>query len=137
MPQWLYDSKGEMMKRLTMVFGLLFLLAGTARAEEAVQSLCFLSEVNLPKLESNFHQVQLGNDFVLIASMAPDESEPFYRKKIADELLSIELRERSYSDPDFLAGLELPLPSFTPLNIVLATDDLLNPTCGLRLNLFW
>ena len=125
------------MKKLAMTVGLLLLLAGVVGAEGTGQSLCFLSNLPMPKPVSDSYQMQLGADFVLVASVTREEAESLHEIQIADELLSIEIRERSYSDPDVFAGLQLPLPNFTPLNIVLATDDLLNPTCGLTLHLFW
>ena len=125
------------MKKLAMTVGLLLLLAGTVGAEEANQNEYFLSNLPMPTPVNNSYQMQLGTDFVLVAAVTREEAEPHHESQIADELLSIEIRERSYSDPDVFAGLQLPLPNFTPLNIVLATDDLLNPTCGLRLHLFW
>jgi hypothetical protein len=125
-----------MMKKLAMTIGLLLLLARAVGAEEASQNDCFWSNLPMPRPVSGSYQAQLGTDFVLVASI-PREEETLRESQIADELLSIEIRERSYSDPDVFAGLQLPLPNFTPLNIVLATDDLLNPTCGLTLHLFW
>ncbi|MEZ4484654.1 MAG: hypothetical protein R2864_08665 [Syntrophotaleaceae bacterium] len=46
------------------------------------------------------------------------------------------LRERAFTEASAFAGFEVELPT-SPLSIVFAADDLLNPACGLQLYLVW
>lgn len=61
---------------------------------------------------------------------------PDTENELPPELEPVLLRERAYTEATAFAGVQVALPT-SPLSIVLAADELLNPTCGLTLHLVW
>jgi hypothetical protein len=82
-------------------------------------------------------QVPIDAKVTLSVSVDREDAGPLPLNPVADELLPSQLRERSYSEPDAFAGLQVSLPKLSPVNLVLTTDDLLNPICGLTFHLVW
>jgi hypothetical protein len=61
---------------------------------------------------------------------------PDTENELPPELEPVLLRERAYTEASAFAGIQVALPT-SPLSIVFAADELLNPTCGLKLHLVW
>jgi hypothetical protein len=61
---------------------------------------------------------------------------PDTENELPPELEPALLRERAYTEASAFAGVQVALPT-SPLSIVLAADELLNPTYGLTLHLVW
>jgi len=61
---------------------------------------------------------------------------PDTENELPPELEPVLLRERAYTEASAFAGVQVALPT-SPLSIVLAADELLNPTYGLTLHLVW
>ncbi len=61
---------------------------------------------------------------------------PDTQNELPPELEPALLRERAFTEANAFAGVQIALPT-SPLSIVLAADELLNPTCGLKLHLVW
>lgn len=66
-----------------------------------------------------------------LGSHAPDTE-----NELPPELEPALLRERAFTEANAFAGVRIALPT-SPLSIVFAADELLNPTCGLTLHLVW
>jgi hypothetical protein len=58
------------------------------------------------------------------------------QNELPPELEPALLRERAFTEASAFAGVQVALPT-SPLSIVFAADELLNPTCGLKLHLVW
>jgi len=61
---------------------------------------------------------------------------PDTENELPPELEPALLRERAFTEANAFAGVQVALPT-SPLSIVFAADELLNPTCGLKLHLVW
>jgi hypothetical protein len=124
------------MREIALTLGALILFAGTAAAEGPVRHIALYKTVSLPEVTRSSQKISLGHGLTLVAPSRIEKVSPSSEDSRVDELPLL-LQERSFSEPDTVAGLELALPNFKPLNFVLAADDLMNPTCGLKLELVW
>lgn len=125
------------MKTLALAIGALLFLATAAAAEGPRKKRASFDPVRLPAVEQHSQPRPVDASITLTVSVACEDTVPLPLNPVADELLPAQLRERSYSEPDAFAGLQVALPNLSPVNVVLTTDDLLNPICGLRLRLVW
>jgi hypothetical protein len=131
------ERRRRLMKTLALAIGAMLLLATVAAAEGPHKKRVSINAVRLPAAAQHSHQVLVDTSLTLTVSVAREDVGPPPLNPIADELLPTQLRERSYSEPDAFAGLQVALPNLSPVNLVLTTDDLLNPICGLKLHLVW
>ncbi len=125
------------MKTLALAIGAMLFLATAAAAEGPRKNRASFNPVRLPAAVHQSQQMPVDASVSLAVSVAGEEAVPLPLNPVADELLPTQLRERSYSEPDAFAGLQVALPNLTPVNVVLTTDDFLNPICGLKLHLVW
>jgi hypothetical protein len=125
------------MKTLALAIGAMLLLATAAAAEGPRKNRVSINPVRLPAAAHQSQQMPVDAGLTLTVSVAGEDAGPLPLNPVADELLPTQLRERSYSEPDAFAGLQVALPNLTPVNVVLTTDDFLNPICGLKLHLVW
>jgi hypothetical protein len=125
------------MKTLVLTIGAILFLVGTAAAENPSRKISLFKTTKSSPASSDIRHFKMLPEITLVASVPAEKVVPSPKTPIADELLPSQLRERSYSEPDTFAGVQMSLPNFSPLNIVLAADDLLNPTCGIRFHLVW
>jgi len=121
------------MKQIVTIFGILLALTvGSASAGEG----------NLPALiDTEGRDLVAASvksvDLTLVAAPAALQNEPSDpANELPSELEPATLRERAYTKANAFAGVQVDLPT-SPLSIVVAADDLLNPTCGLKLHLVW
>ncbi len=120
------------MKQIMSMIGmLLVLMAATAGAE-----------VGLPDSEggpgaaavsSSSESFDLG---LLVVSPGIQAAASPAKKELPPALEPTVLRERVYAETSVFAGIQLDLPT-SPLSIVLAADEQMNPACGLQLHLVW
>lgn len=76
-------------------------------------------------------------ELTLVAAPASVKSHvPDTENELPPELEPALLRERAFTEANAFAGVQVALPT-SPLSIVFAADELLNPTCGLKLHLVW
>lgn len=76
-------------------------------------------------------------ELTLVAAPAnPGSYTPDTENEVPPELEPALLRERAFTEANAFAGVHVALPT-SPLSIVLAADELLNPTYGLKLHLVW
>lgn len=115
---------------LTLIGMLLVLTAGGA----------FAAEINLPATTDPSDGYLASSsaksvDLTLVAAPAARDAADA-ANELPPELEPTLLRERAFTEASAFAGFEVALPT-SPLSIVLAADDLLNPACGLKLHLVW
>lgn len=128
------------MKILALAIGAMLLLATAAAAEGPGKKRVSFNPERLPaavQQSQQPRQVLIDANIALSVSVAGEDAGLLPLNPVADELLPTQLRERSYSELDAFAGLQVALPNLSPVNVVLTTDDLLNPICGLKLHLVW
>jgi hypothetical protein len=128
------------MKILMLAIGAMLLLATAAVADGPRKTRVSFNPERLPaavQQSQQSEQVPIDANVTLSVSVVREDAGPLPLNPVADELLPSQLRERSYSEPDAFAGLQVGLPKLSPVNLVLTTDDLLNPICGLKLHLVW
>jgi hypothetical protein len=125
------------MKTLALAIVALMVLVTAAAAEGPRKKRVSFNPVRLPDSVRHSQQAPVETSVTLTVSVAGEDPGPLPLNPVADELLPAQLRERSYSEPDAFAGLQVGLPNFSPVNVVLTTDDFLNPICGLKLHLVW
>lgn len=128
------------MKILALAIGAMLLLATAAAADGPRKNRVSFNPERLPaavQQSQQSQQVPIDANVTLSVSVAREDAGPLPLNPVADELLPSQLRERSYSEPDAFAGLQVALPKLSPVNLVLTADDLLNPICGLTFNLVW
>jgi hypothetical protein len=125
------------MTKMALAIGLLLLLATTAGAEAAGENRPLFDGMALSARLALRPGVSIGPAFTLVVPIARQTLAPLPARRIAEELLPVQLRERSFSEPSGFAGLQVALPNLRPLNLVVTADDLLNPICGLKLHLVW
>ncbi len=96
------------------------------------------TELNLADATDADHAAAAKNvELTLVAAPAkPGSYAPDTQNEIPPELEPALLRERAFTEANAFAGVHVALPT-SPLSIVLAADELLNPTCGLKLHLVW
>ena len=119
------------MKQILTLIGMLVVLtAGSAVAAEII--LPVTPETSDSYLASpSARNVSLA----LVATPAAKDADAV-ENELPPELEPALLRERAFTEASAFAGFEVALPT-SPLSIVLAADDLRNPTCGLQLHLHW
>lgn len=126
----LFGRKGKSpMKQMMTILQVMLLLAiavGVASATELNLS----SETDSAMVEKNV-ELTLVAAPANVASHAPDTE-----NELPPELEPVLLRERAFTEANAFAGVQVALPT-SPLSIVFAADELLNPTCGLKLHLVW
>jgi hypothetical protein len=107
---------------------LLLMAAGIASA----------TELNLADAKNADYAAAAKNvELTLVAAPAnPGSYTPDTENELPPELEPALLRERSFTEANAFAGVQVALPT-SPLSIVLAADELLNPTYGLKLHLVW
>ena len=125
------------MKKWILGFGALFLFSGTAMAEMPNRQVALFKPAAMTVSSIARRPLKARPEFTLIVHAPEKKISPPPKTPIADELLPTLLRERAYSEPDAVAGFQMALPNLRPLNIVLAADDYLNPTWGLKIHLPW
>ncbi len=125
------------MKTLALAIGALAFLATAAAAEGPRKKGASFEPVRLPAVVQHSQPMPVDASVTLTVSVAGEDAGPLPLNPVADELLPAQLRERSYSELDAFAGLQVALPNLSPVNVVLTTDDFLNPICGLKLHLVW
>lgn len=125
------------MKTLALAIAAMLFLATAAAAEGPRKNRASFDPVRLPTAVHQPQQMPVDAGLTLTVSAAGEDAVPLPLNPVADELLPAQLRERSYSELDAFAGLQVALPNLNPVNVVLTTDDLLNPICGLKLHLVW
>lgn len=111
---------------MLQVILLLVITAGVASATELSLS-----------AESDSATMAKNVELTLVAAPATVGSHtPDTENELPPELEPALLRERAFTEATAFAGVQLALPT-SPLSIVFAADELLNPTCGLELHLVW
>ncbi|MEZ4601507.1 MAG: hypothetical protein R2940_17090 [Syntrophotaleaceae bacterium] len=123
------------MKKWILVIGTLVLFSGTAMAEKPNKQISLFKPAAVSSIARR--PVKARPEFTLIVHAPEEKISPPPKTPIADELLPPLLRERAYSEPETVAGVQVALPNLRPLNIVLAADDYLNPTWGIKIHLPW
>ena len=119
------------MKQILTLIGMLLVLAAGSAA---------VAEINLPATTDAGNGYLASSpaksvDLTLVSTpVAKDVADT--ENELPPELEPALLRERAFTEASAFAGFEVALPT-SPLSIVLAADDLLNPTCGLKLHLLW
>lgn len=115
---------------MIQVMLLLVMAAGVASATEL--SLSAATDTN-----SGHSSAAKNVGLTLVAAPAAVGSHtPDTENELPPELEPALLRERAYTEASAFAGVQVALPT-SPLSIVFAADELLNPTCGLKLHLVW
>lgn len=101
-----------------------------------VTGIASAAELNLT--DATDHAAAAKNvELTLVAAPAnPANHTPDTENELPPELEPALLRERAYTEANAFAGVQVALPT-SPLSIVLAADELLNPTYGLKLHLVW
>lgn len=118
-----------MKKMMSMVVMLLVLMVATAGAEVGLSD----SEGGPAAVSSSSERFDLG--LLVVSSAVKDAASPA-EKELPPALEPTVLRERAYAETSSFVGIQLDLPT-SPLSIVLAADEQMNPACGLRLDLVW
>jgi hypothetical protein len=104
--------------------------AGVASATE-------LSLTSASDADSGYSSAAKNVELTLVAAPANlGNSSKETQNELPPELEPALLRERAYTEASAFAGVQIALPT-SPLSIVLAADELLNPTYGLKLHLVW
>lgn len=121
------------MRQILTIFGILLVLVASSAVAGEIDNPAATEQVAGRQTSSLAKSV----DLTLVAApraVQQDFSGP--ENELPPELEPALLRERAYTETTAFAGVEVELPT-SPLSIVLAADDLLNPTCGLKLDLVW
>ncbi len=111
---------------------LLVMAAGIAPATELSLSAadsCHSAAAAAEQVE----QVELN---LVAVPFAVGSNTPDIENELPPELEPAVLRERAFTEANSFAGIQVALPT-SPLSIVFAADELLNPTYGLKLHLVW
>lgn len=109
---------------------LLVIAAGIASATE-------LSLTAASDADSGHSSAAKNVELTLVAAPANLASPSIdTQNELPPELEPALLRERAFTEANAFAGVQVALPT-SPLSIVFAADELLNPTCGLKLHLVW
>ncbi len=117
---------------MIQVMLLLVITAGTASAAELSLSAAFDADSShLAATSAKNVELTLVAVPVAVRSNTPDPE-----NELPPELEPALLRERAFTEASAFAGVQIALPT-SPLSIVFAADELLNPTCGLKLHLVW
>lgn len=103
-----------------------------------VTGIASATELNLAAATNTDHSATAKSvELTLVATPANVGSHtPDIENELPPELEPALLRERAFTEANAFAGVQVALPT-SPLSIVLAADELLNPTCGLKLHLVW
>lgn len=126
---------GPMRQIMTMMQIMLLLVAMTAGVASA-------TELNLSAatdIDSRQSVAAAAKNVELTLVAAPANLgtyTPDTENELPPELEPALLRERAFTEASAFAGVQVALPT-SPLSIVLAADELLNPTYGLTLHLVW
>ena len=126
----LFGRKGKSpMKQMMTILQVMLLLAIAVGVASA-------TELNLSS-ETDSAMVEKNVELTLVAAPAKVGSHaPDTENELPPELEPALLRERAFTEANAFAGVQVALPT-SPLSIVFAADELLNPTCGLKLHLVW
>lgn len=117
------------MRQMMTILQILLLLALTAGVASATD-LGLSAETDRATTGKNV-------ELTLVAAPANVGSHtPDTENELPPELEPALLRERAFTEANAFAGIQVALPT-SPLSIVFAADELLNPTCGLKLHLVW
>ncbi|MCD4688668.1 MAG: hypothetical protein K8R55_04955 [Desulfuromonadaceae bacterium] len=115
---------------MIQVILLLVMAAGIASATE-------LSLATASDADSGYLSAAKSVEMTLVAAPAAVRNPSIEaQNELPPELEPALLRERAFTEANAFAGVQIALPT-SPLSIVLAADELLNPTCGLKLHLVW